>query len=213
MSTEGAPDTSLVPFTYSREAIGQIRFDPSEGLRERLADLFIPAKREIGRRSLFLSSQYKLIAQQASGGVIKGKEGQVAEHIDRALRPGKDRNNRLGKYMRKATVERGGQELLALQFAVHLDPQIMAAIDRDVILASEPLLPQGVGVVKAVLVYEAANIVEGKERDKAIRAIGTYVTGQEIILPNGGNIEQKSPNLQAYTNNLRFTFSPPHLHV
>ena len=211
MSTEGNQLDSLVHLR--REVVGQIRFDPSEGLKDRLNDLFIPARRELGRKSLFLSSQYRLIATQLPGGAIQGEQGQKAERIQRALRRGNDRPNPLGKYMRHASSMRSYGELFALQFAVHLDPQIIAAIANDELLSDQAIIPDRERNIKAILVYDAAHILEGKKRDMAVRAIGSYVTGQDILFEDGGDGQQKSPNSQAYTTKLRFTFSPPHHHV
>ena len=75
MSTEEPELAPLVHFHFNRKVIGQIRFEPDEGLHERLADLYMPEyRRELGQRSLFLSSQYRLVSEQGPGGVIKREQ-------------------------------------------------------------------------------------------------------------------------------------------
>ena len=210
MSTEGTPQDTLAHLSMRREAVGQIRFEPSESFCERLADVYLPEKREMARRAIFLSSQYRVVAQLGPGGTPRGVEGQVADRIHRSLQFGKDRRHLLGRYMRRADKIIGGHEMTALQFAIHLDPRVAAAIHGDEMLIEEQLLQERSPIIKALLVYDGASIHEGKKRDAAIRAIGEFVTGYEIIPADGGNEAQKSPNQAAYTSNLRFAFSPIH---
>lgn len=208
MSTEGTQPDSLG--NLSREVVGQIRFDPSEGLKERLEDLYLPTKRDLGRRSLFLSSQYRLVTRQGPGGVVQGEDGQVAERIRNALRRGNNRPNHLGSYMRQAEAMRGGRDFFALQFAIHLDREIAKAIDSDEMLSRQPILEPRERALKVVFVYDARSIFSDGQRERAVRSIGRYVTGQDIIPLDGGNRQQKSPNRGAYTTNARFTFTPLH---
>lgn len=210
MSTEGTPQDPLARLPISREAIGQIRFDPSEALLDRLTDLYLPVKREVARRALFLSSQYKIIAQYGPGGVAQGEEGQLAERLDRALKPGVNSQNHLGRYMRQATVDRNGREFFALQFAVHLHPQIVSRIESDEKLSEELIFPRRDRVIKAFLAYDAEYILDGKRRDAAVRNIGKFVVGSEIMPHDGGEEGQLSQQPHAYVTNLRFRFSSPH---
>lgn len=208
MNTEGTQSDSLGGL--SREAVGQIRLDPSDGLKERLLDLYTPATRKLGEKSLYLSSQYRLVTYQGPGGIVRGEDGQIAERISKALRRGSNRPNHLGRYFRRAEEQRGGRNFLAFQFAVHLDPQIISAIDEDEMLQQQPILQPSERTIKTVLVYDGDSIVNGVLRERAIRSIGKFVTGQDIIPVDGGDSQQKSPNNQAYTVNARFTLSPHH---
>ncbi len=211
MSTEEPELAPLVHFHFNRKVIGQIRFEPDEGLHERLADLYMPEyRRELGQRSLFLSSQYRLVAEQGPGGVIKGEQGQIAEHIERALMPGAKRNNHLSRYMKQAEAVRNDREFLALQFAIRLDPQIVATIDNDELLGQQALLPGRDRAMKAIIVYEVATILREERRARAIRAIREYVTGSAIANPEDEYINRQLPPSQAFTTNLQFVFPPRH---
>lgn len=213
MSTEGTELAPVVHFPPNREVVGQIYFDPDKELQERLTGLYLPEyRRELGRRSLFLSSQYRLVAEQGPGGVIKGRQGQIAKHIERALEPGAKRNNHLSRYMKKAEAKRNDREFLAFQFAVRLDPQIVARIDNDEILRQEALLPGRSRSIKAVIVYETDKILKDEQRERAIRAIREYVTGSSIAHVDHENENRLSPHSRAFTTNLQFVFPPPHHH-
>ena len=208
MSTRGTPRENLAHLSISRDAVGQIRFEPSESLRERLVDVYLPEKREMAQRAIFLSSQYRVVGKLGPGGTPRGVEGQIADRIHRTLQLGKDRRHHLGRYMRRGEKLMNGHELMALQFAVHLDPRVVAAIRSDTMLKGEQLLQDRNPSLKALLVYDGASIHEGRKRDAAVRAIGEFVTGYEIIPIEGGDETQESPNQDAYTSNLRFAFTP-----
>lgn len=207
MSTEGYPNDSLVHLPYHREAIGQIRFDPSDELKVRLAALYQPPKRDLARRGLYLSSQYRMIAEQAPDGVIRGEAGQKAEHLRRALGRSVSITKRLSAYMRQADAVIDDKELFALQFAVHLDRATITAIDSDQTLASEPILQPKSTTIKVLKVYEVADMVGGRERDRAIRSLGSFVTGMEVMPHGGGDERIVSSNNRAYVENARFTFT------
>lgn len=207
MSTEGYPNDSLVHLPYHREAIGQIRFDPSDELKEQLAGLYQPEKREIAKKNMYLSSQYRLVAEQAHDGVIRGEAGRKAEHLRRALARSVTKTKRLSGYMRYAEANIHGHDMIALQFAVHLDRATINAIDSDEELSNEPILAPRSTAIKAVKVYDTKDMIGGRERERALRSLGAFVTGMELLRKGGGDERRVSPNDDAYVDNVRFTFT------
>lgn len=207
MSTEGHSEESLVHLPYHREAIGQIRFDPSEEMADSLAGLYQPDRRESAKKGMYLSSQYRLVADQAPDGAIQGEAGRKAEYLKRALARSVTTKKRLSSYMRHAEANINGYDMFALQFAVYLDRATVNAISGDELLSAEPILERRKNIVKAVKVYEVKDMLTGRDRERALRSLGKFVTGMDLMPKNGGSERMVSPNSQAYVDNVRFAFS------
>lgn len=207
MSTEGHSEESLVHLPYHREAIGQIRFDPSEEMAHCLAGLYQPDRRESAKKGMYLSSQYRLVADQAPDGVIQGEAGRKAERLKRALGRSVTTKKRLSSYMRHAEANINGRDMFALQFAVHLDRVTINAIDGDEILSTEPILENRATTLKAIKVYDTNDMISGRDRERALRSLSTFVTGMEILSKGGGDERRMSPNDDAYVDNVRLTFT------
>ena len=206
MTAEAGPYDNVTPLP-GREVRGQIRFDPNEEFEEHLSGLFLPEKRELGRRGLFLASQYVLVSRLAGSQSLAGKDEQKAARLRRALQHGKDSQHRLNRYMQFAERTLGDHEFIALQFAIQLHPRTIHDIEHDDILRVEPLLRDGETAIKAVLVYEGSSIYGEKEREALIRKIGDYVMDDGITGRLESATQRRSPNSQAYVTNPRFTFS------
>ncbi len=197
------------PFRPHQELVMQMHFDPGDELRERLSELYLPSARDIGRRGLFLSSQYRMVTERLPGNRLAGNDGQKVAHIGNALKHSSGQN-RLAQYMRLASAMRNGREYVALQFAVHLHPRTIDTLRSDELLQGEPILPPNENAVKAIVVYEANSILDGDHRQATLRKIGQFVSGLDILPHDGGNPQRRSLNQGAFVTNARFTASTPH---